>query len=117
MPETFRDQIAENKRKSFWLVVLFALFTLVVCGVLALAIVLYIDPDLADEISWTRGLLIGGGAAAFSFLLMYLAYMSGDQLILGVSGAKPIQKSDDPQLFNVVEEMAIAAGVPVPKVY
>jgi heat shock protein HtpX len=117
MPETFRDLIATNKRKSFWLVAFFAFFTLVVCGVLALAIVLWIDPDLADQMSWTRGLLLGGGAALFSFFMMYLAYMSGDRMVLGVSGAKEIQKSDDPQLFNVVEEMSIAAGVPMPKVY
>ena len=117
MPETFRDLIAANKRKSFWLVAFFALFTLVVCGVLALAIVLWIDPSLADQMSWTRGLLLGGGAALFSFFMMYLAYMSGDRMVLGVSGAKEIQKSDDPQLFNVVEEMSIAAGVPMPKVY
>jgi heat shock protein HtpX len=38
-------------------------------------------------------------------------------MILGVSGAKPIEHGDDPELFNVVEEMAIAAGVPMPKVY
>src|SRR5207253_9484650 len=34
-----------------------------------------------------------------------------------VSGAKPIAHKDEPQLFSVVEEMAIAAGVPMPSVY
>jgi hypothetical protein len=55
MPQTFRDLIAENKRKSFWLVVLFVLFTLVVAGVLALAIILYVDPNLANHVSWSTG--------------------------------------------------------------
>jgi heat shock protein HtpX len=117
MPETFRDLIAANKRKSFWLIAFFVLFTLVVCGVLGLAIILMIDPGLANHISWTGGILAGAAAALFSFFLMYLAFMSGDRMILSIAGARPIEKADDPQLFNVVEEMAIAAGVPMPKVY
>jgi heat shock protein HtpX len=36
---------------------------------------------------------------------------------LAVSHARPIQHEDDPELFNVVEEMAIAGGVPMPQVY
>src|SRR5260370_24091974 len=43
--------------------------------------------------------------------------MGGDQLILGIGGARPMEKSADPQLFNVVEEIALAAGIPMPKVY
>jgi heat shock protein HtpX len=117
MPETFRDLIAENKRKSFWLVVGFVLFTLVVAGVLALAIILYLDPELVDQVSWSTGLFVGAIAAGVSFFLMYLAYMSGDQMILSISDARPMEKSDDPQLFNVVEEIAIAAGIPMPRVY
>jgi heat shock protein HtpX len=34
-----------------------------------------------------------------------------------VHGAKPLKHEDDPELVNVVEEMAIAAGVPVPEIY
>ncbi len=117
MAESFRDLIAENKRKSFWLVAFFFLFTLVVCGVIGLAIVLTIDPSLADQISWTNGIVAGVIAGVVSFLIMYLSYVAGDSMILGISGAKPIEKADDPQLFNVVEEMAIAAGVPMPRVY
>jgi heat shock protein HtpX len=117
MAETFRDLIADNKRKSFLLVVVFVLFTLVVAGVLALAIIFMMDPGLVDRMSWSTGILAGACAAVVSFLLMYLAYMSGDQFILGISGARPMEKSADPQLFNVVEEISIAAGIPVPKVY
>jgi heat shock protein HtpX len=117
MAETFRDMIAENKRKSFWLVVVFVLFITVVAGVIGLAVVFYFDPELADDISWTSGIAIGVAAALASFFLAYLGYMSGDQMILYTNGAKPMQKADDPQLFNVVEEIAIAAGIPMPSVY
>jgi heat shock protein HtpX len=99
------------------LVVVFVLFTLVVAGVLALAIIFTMDPGLVDHMSWSTGILVGACAAVVSFVLMYLAYMSGDQMILAISGARPMEKSADPQLFNVVEEIAIAAGIPMPKVY
>ncbi|HMP04349.1 MAG TPA: M48 family metallopeptidase [Gemmatales bacterium] len=58
--------------------------------------------------------LIGGGLAAVWALISYYA---GSKMILGMTGAKPISHYDDPELFNVVEEMAIAAGVPMPQVF
>ncbi len=45
------------------------------------------------------------------------SYFGGASAILAMSQAKPLAKRDDPQLYNVVEEMALAAGVPVPRVY
>ena len=81
------------------------------------AIILYIDPELADHLSWTSGILTGVGVALVAFFLMYLAYLGGDQMILYTNGAEPLQNADDPQLFNVVEEIAIAAGIPMPSVY
>jgi heat shock protein HtpX len=57
--------------------------------------------------------LAGAATAAFSLV----AYFAGDRLVLGISRARRLQKSDDPVLFNVVEEMAIAAGSPAPAVH
>ena len=39
------------------------------------------------------------------------------RLVVAMANAKEIDKDDAPQLFNVVEEMSIAAGVPMPKVH
>jgi heat shock protein HtpX len=44
-------------------------------------------------------------------------YFSGDKLVLAVSGAHEVDEATAPQLLNVVREMAIAANVPMPKVY
>ena len=117
MAETFRDLIARNKRNSALLVVVMILFTIAVAMVLALAILLYFDPDTASQINWVRAAIIGGIAGVVSLLLSLASFFQGDKLILAVSGAKPVSKKDDPELFNVVEEMSIAAGVPMPKVY
>lgn len=47
-----------------------------------------------------------------------IAYFQGDSILLAVSRAKPLEKSDNPRLFNVVEEMSIAASLPkMPKIY
>jgi len=117
MPTTFRDLVAQNKRNSVLLVACMVLFTFVVGMVLGLAILAMMHPDMAAHISWQRSLGIGAIAAGCSLMLSILAYYSGDSFILTVSGARQIKHADDPELFNVVEEMAIAAGVPMPEVY
>ncbi len=115
--KTFRELIAANKRNSFLLVVLFVLFIAVVAMILSLAIILYLQPQMASQIQWGRALIIGGIAGGVSLLFSLISYYSGSSVILGISGAKAIEHKDDPELFNVVEEMAIAAGTPMPKVY
>ena len=45
------------------------------------------------------------------------ALTAGSRLVLAVSGAKPADPSRYQQLHNVVEEMAISAGIPKPSVY
>jgi heat shock protein HtpX len=49
---------------------------------------------------------------------MLISFSSGDQILLAASKAKPVTHDEHPQLFNVVEEMKIAAALPaMPKVY
>ena len=44
-------------------------------------------------------------------------YFAGDKLVLAASGARPVDAQTAPQLMNVVQEMAIAANIPMPDVY
>jgi heat shock protein HtpX len=46
-----------------------------------------------------------------------VTYYGGDRMVLAASRAREITHEDAPVLFNVVEEMSIAAGLPMPKVY
>ncbi len=114
---TFRDLIAANKRNSIWLVAIFVLFTVAVAVLLSLAIVAVVDPTRLETANWSEAVLIGGIAAVLSLLFSIVGFYAGDSLVLGVSHAQAIGHDDDPVLFNVVEEMAIAAGVPVPRIY
>jgi len=51
-------------------------------------------------------------------ILSLISYFSGSKILLAVSGAKEVSKEVHPQLFNVVEEMKISAGLPtIPKIY
>jgi heat shock protein HtpX len=52
--------------------------------------------------------------ASVGWSVISLAF--GSRMVLAMADAKPIAKADAPQLFNVVEEMSIAAGVPMPQV-
>ncbi len=45
------------------------------------------------------------------------SYYGGDKLVLSSSHAQAVTQEQAPQLYNVVNEMAVAAGVPMPKVY
>lgn len=105
---TYHDLIARNRRNSVLLVVGFVIFVGVLAGVLMGA--------LADGDVRAAGLfgVVGIGGAGLSAVW---SYYGGRAAILRMSGARLISHPEDPELYNVVEEMAIAAGVPPPPVY
>jgi heat shock protein HtpX len=58
------------------------------------------------------------GAGMIWFILSLISYFSGSKILLALSNAKEVTKNVHPQLFNVVEEMKIAANLPaMPKIY
>ena len=60
------------------------------------------------------GLIIAG---IIALIMVSFSYYGGDSALLLASRAKKIEKKDAPQLFNVVEELSIGAGIPMPDVY
>ena len=113
MPErrTFRDMIAANKRNSVLLLMLMFAFFLVLGGLLGGAFL--VPPDQIRE-----GVLIGVAVGAVvAALYGLIGWYGGAGTLMAFHGARQIEKSDHPQLFNVVEEVSIAAGVPMPAVY
>ena len=53
----------------------------------------------------------------FSFIWMMIAYFHGSDMILSASMANPVKRSDSPEIYALVENVAIAAGLPTPKLY
>lgn len=106
--ETFHTLIARNRRNSMLLIVLFLLF--------------FAALGMLIGYVWGGGdmlfsYLIAGGAGVIAFIMTLASYFGGGNVLLRMSGAKEISKADDPQLFNVIEELSLAAGTPTPRIY
>jgi len=56
-------------------------------------------------------------AAIVSILMSIGSYWYSDKIVLGMTGAKPIEKRDNPELYRIVENLCITAGLPVPRIY
>ena len=104
---TFRDRIAVNRRNSLFLIACFLAFVAVFGYVIGYA-------WIGDPIGALFGLAL---AFVVGIVSGIATYYGGDRMVLAASRAREISHEDAPVLFNVVEEMAIAAGLPMPKVY
>ena len=104
---TFYDQIAANRRNSF----LMAALVVALLGLLGFAIGFGVSGDPAGGIATTGLAVVLGALAGIG------TYFAGDSLVLSVSGAREVDEAAAPQLMNVVRELAIAANVPMPRVY
>ena len=106
--ETFHTLIARNKRNSFVLIGGFMLF--------------FIGMGLMIGMVWGGGQWQFGAtvsiiAGLVAFVLTLLSFYGGSSALLGMSQAREIVKADDPRLFNVVEEICLAGGLPMPRIY
>lgn len=102
------ERIASNRRKSALVVLGALLFT----GGLGYLFALLITGGSL------RGALVGLVLALLlSAGLSYWSYARGDRLVLRTSRARPVTHEEEPRLHNVVEGLALAAGLPKPAVY
>lgn len=101
------DHVSSNILKTW---VIMALFSFFVVGVV------YIFARAWGYDS-TGALGLVGFALIFTGIMNFTSYYFSDSIVLSISGAKQIQKQDNPQLFRLVENLCIAAGLPMPKVY
>lgn len=100
---TIYNAISANIWKSYLILVLFIVFT----GTVAYVIVegAGYDPSI--------GLII----FIISLIYAFISYFNSDKMVLAASGAKHIRKHDHPELYNLVENLSIGEGMPMPKVY
>ncbi len=97
------DEIRNNNWKSFFL---FVVFMLLIGGL-----------GLLIGLIWGNlyfGLIL---ALVFGFAYALIAYFAGGNMLMALSGAKPVTKKEYPHLYHTVEGLALAAGVPTPKAY
>lgn len=96
-------RIASNKRKTFFLFLLYA----VLFGAIGYFVGIYIgDP------------ILGIVLAVIVFVILLLVSIYGGQgVVTSMAGAREVSKQQEPFLYNTVEGLSIAAGRPMPKVY
>ena len=95
-------QVASNKRKSILLVLLFVI--------------------LVTALGYLFGIALGRPntvifVGIFAVVYALISYHFSAQLALQIAGAQPVTKQQAPELYRIVENLAIAAGLPMPKVY
>jgi heat shock protein HtpX len=97
------SQITSNKRRSLLLIAVFIIFVV--------------------GLGWLIDQYYEAGGSILVFAILYslgtatVSYFAGDKLALLSSGAKEIAKKDAPDLYNVVENLCIADGIPTPKIF
>jgi heat shock protein HtpX len=97
------EQISSNKRKSFFLILFFL--------------------GLIFALAWFFGQIteLGSYAVIPAFIIAIImtigSYYASDKIVLAVSRARPVTREEYPYLYNVVEGLAIAAGLPKPRCY
>ena len=94
--------ITDNKRKSIMIMVLFLI--------------------LVGGLSWLFGAVyrdysVTVTAAVFSIVYVLWSFYGSARLVLALNGAHEIVKRDNPRLWKVIENISIATGTPMPKVY
>lgn len=97
------EEVRGNKIKSVALIVLF----------------LFLVAALGLVVGLFYGSFVFGIALTTIAGLVYvlIVYNSGDQMILTMTGAKPVTKKEYPYFYHTLEGLSIAAGIPVPKAY
>ena len=104
MASNFRTAEGANKRKTYFLLAAMGGLTWLV----AYAALTYFG---AGTTSFIVPIAVG-----ISLIGVWGSYYGSDKLVLKMTGAQLITREDNPELFNLVEEVVIASGLPMPKV-
>jgi len=99
---TLYTQKDSNIRKTWLLITMFLVFVIGVGWVFSYAM----DTPVI--------LLI---AVIFSVSMSFVSYWKSDKIVLAMSHAKPVSMQDNQELYRIVENLAITAGLPMPKIY
>jgi heat shock protein HtpX len=104
MAANFRNAEGANKRKTYFLLAAMGLLTWLV----AYAALTYFG---AGTTSFIVPIAVG-----ISLIGVWGSYYGSDKLVLRMTGAQLISREDNPELFNLIEEVVIASGLPMPQV-
>lgn len=98
------SEIAANKRRTWVLMIVMGTFALLLCSILG----------IASGLDTQSSFALGG---IFTIAYALISYYLSDKIALATSGAKEISKTDAPELYNLVENLCIANGQPLPRIH
>ncbi|MEM3091362.1 MAG: M48 family metallopeptidase [Candidatus Pacearchaeota archaeon] len=101
----FEDQIQRNKIKSFILILIIFIFFII----LGYIISIILDP------SWFFIIMII--SIIFSLIYVLIGYYNSDKIAIAAVNAKPASRTEHKMFYNAVENISIASGLPMPKLY
>ena len=101
--DSFRELQQSNKRKTVGLLV-------------GMAVLIWLISYAALTYFGVSGVGVLPIAVGISLISVWGSYYSSDSLVVRMTGARIIQESDNPNLFNLIHEVTIAGGLPMPKV-
>lgn len=101
------DHVSQNVFKTWLIMFLFSVF---VVGVIYVIVRAW-GYDPASALGLT------GMALILTGVMNFVSYYFSDKIVLSVSGAKPVSLQTHPQIYRTVENLCIAAGLPLPKIY
>jgi heat shock protein HtpX len=107
MAASFYAQAAANRRNSFVLV----LVLVALLGALGAAVGYGTTGAPEGAIGWL------GIFGLVAIVMSLVGYFQGDKVVLAASRAREVTEKDAPQLMNVVRELTLAAGIPMPRVH
>ncbi|MBO7605913.1 MAG: M48 family metallopeptidase [Elusimicrobiaceae bacterium] len=123
-PLNLYDEIASNKRKT---VLILLLFPLVLAGLIytTVFLVFYFTGSSAqattEAINFHEINLISTIAASITIVLALIwavvSWFAGDHIVLESAGAKEISRTTHPEIYVLVENLTIATGLPLPRIY
>ena len=101
----FRDQISNNKTKSFFLMLIVVVFIVALGYVISMAF----NPAYFSFI-----MII---AIIFSIFYIMIGYYNSHKIAIASVGAKPASREKHKIFFDLVEGLTLASGLPMPKLY
>lgn len=99
---TLYTQVSKNVFKTYLLITLFLIF------IIGLGYLFAYN---------TQEPLILYGAVIFSFLMSFVSYWWSDKIALAINRAREIKHEENPEIYHLVENLCIAAGLPLPRIY
>ncbi len=101
---------AANKRKSWLVIIGFIAFVTVAIYVMSNAFAIYLGYR-------PGGIGIAGLALIISGFMSFVSYYWSDKIVLGISGVRRADPRTDRMFYTVAENLALGAGIPMPKLY